>query len=142
MFVVLLITAPSYLEVGASDKPGAVQIVAAEAGPELPRLHGNLSEVYRAKVARLREAFLADGGTEALEAARALVERVEVHPAAMAGGKPRIELLGELSTMLRLAAGAQQKGPELSSLGPDVFCSVKVDAGTGFGLCRTRLQLA
>ena len=25
MFVVLLITAPSYLEVGASDKPGAVQ---------------------------------------------------------------------------------------------------------------------
>jgi len=26
LFVVLLITAPSYLEVGASDKPGAVQI--------------------------------------------------------------------------------------------------------------------
>ena len=40
------------------------EIMAAEAGPELPRLHGNLAEVYRAKVARLREAFLADGGTE------------------------------------------------------------------------------
>jgi len=26
LFVVLLITAPSYLEVGASDKPGAVQV--------------------------------------------------------------------------------------------------------------------
>ena len=47
------------------------EIMAAEAGPELPRLHGNLAEVYRAKVARLREAFLADGGTETLEAARA-----------------------------------------------------------------------
>ena len=108
------------------------EIAAAEAGPELPRLHGNLAELYRAKVARLREAFLAHGGTEALEAARALVDRVEVHPAAVPGGKPRIELLGELSMMLRLAAGAQQKGAELNGLGPDVLGSVKVDAGTGF----------
>ena len=106
------------------------EIAAAEAGPELPRLHGNLAEVYRAKVARLREAFLADGGTETLEAARALIDRVEVHPPAEAGGKPRLELLGELSMMLRLAGGAQQKGPELSGLGPDLLSSVKVDAGT------------
>lgn len=42
------------------------EIAAAEAGPELPRLHGNLAEVYRAKVPRLREALLADGGTTAL----------------------------------------------------------------------------
>jgi hypothetical protein len=51
-------------------------IAAAVSGPELPRLHGNLAEVYRAKVARLREALLADGGTETLEAARALIDRV------------------------------------------------------------------
>ena len=56
------------------------EIAATEAGPELPRLHGNLVEVYRTKVERLREAFLADGGTETLEAARALIDRVEVHP--------------------------------------------------------------
>ena len=67
------------------------EIAAAEAGPELPRLHGNLAEVYRAKVARLREAFLADGGTETLEAARALIDRVGVHPPAKPGGKPRLE---------------------------------------------------
>jgi hypothetical protein len=36
--------------------------------------------VYRAKIVRLREAFLADGGTETMEAARALIDRVEVHP--------------------------------------------------------------
>ncbi len=33
--------------------------------------------------------------------------------------------------MLCVAAGAQQKGPELSGLGVDVLSSVKVDAGTG-----------
>ena len=108
------------------------EIAAAEAGPELPRLHGNLAEVYRAKVARLREAFLADGGTETLEAARALIDRVGVHPPAEPGGKPRLELLGELSMMLRLAYGAHQKGPELDGLGPCVMSSVKGDAGTGF----------
>ena len=74
--------------------------------------------------------FLADGGTETLEAARALIDRVEVHPPAEPGGKPRLELLGELSMMLRLAGGAQQKGPELSGLGPDLLSSVKGDAGT------------
>jgi hypothetical protein len=34
--------------------------------------------------------------------------------------------------MLRLASGAQQKGPELNGLGPDVMSSVKGDAGTGY----------
>ena len=43
-----------------------------------------------------------------------------------------VTLLCELSIMLRLACGAQKKGPELVSLGPCVFGSVKVDAGTGF----------
>jgi hypothetical protein len=76
--------------------------------------------------------FLADGGTETLEAARALIDRVEVHPPAEPGGKPRLELLGELSMMLRLAGSAQQKGPELSGLGPDLLSSVKGDAGTGY----------
>ena len=34
--------------------------------------------------------------------------------------------------MLRLAGGAQQKGPELNGLGVDMLSSVKDDAGTGF----------
>ena len=32
--------------------------------------------------------------------------------------------------MLRLACGAQQKGPKLVGLGPELLSSVKVDAGT------------
>jgi hypothetical protein len=47
--------------------------------------------------------------------------------------------LVELTMMLRLACGAQQKGPELNGLGVDVMSSVKGDAGTGIGLYRTRL---
>jgi hypothetical protein len=40
-----------------------------------PSQHDKLALAYRAKVAGLREAFLADGGTETLEAARALIDR-------------------------------------------------------------------
>ena len=36
----------------------------------------------------------------------------------------------KLPMMLRLACGAQQKGPELIGLGPDVMSSVKGDTGT------------
>jgi len=60
--------------------------------------------------------FLSDGGTEALKAGLALIDRVEAHPAAVPGGKPRIELLGELTMMLRFACGAQKDDPYLNSL--------------------------
>ncbi len=120
------------------------EVDAAERAPAPPRLHANLAEIYRDKVARLREALAAEGGTEVLEAARALVERVEVHAPAEVGGEPRIELIGELTAMLRAAgvvvpevgAGGgdgHRKGPRADAVGPDLFVgSVKVDAGTGF----------
>ncbi len=81
------------------------EIATAAAGPELPRLHGNLAEVYRAKVMQLREALSAEGGPEIVEAIRELIDRVEVHPPAEGGREPRIELIGHLAAMLR-AAGA------------------------------------
>jgi hypothetical protein len=49
-----------------------------------------------------------------LEAARALVDRVEAHAAADAGDKPRIELLGELSAMLRRALRLAAQGPPIT----------------------------
>ena len=83
-------------------------------------------------MARLREAFESGGDPEVQEAARALIDRVEVYTG-QAGGKPRIELLGELSAMLRLACSEPKKGPALVGAGPDVFSgSAKLDAGTGF----------
>nr|WP_314073378.1 hypothetical protein [uncultured Roseococcus sp.] len=58
----------------------AAAVMAGEQGDSLPRLHGNLAETCRLRVAALREALAAGGNTEILEALRALVERVLVHP--------------------------------------------------------------
>jgi site-specific DNA recombinase len=92
------------------------------APPPAPRLHPNLAEVYRKKVADLQTA-LADPAThtEALEILRALIERVEVRPAEDGFA---IELIGEIANMVTLSAGAESvtKEPYRSS--------VKVVAGT------------
>src|SRR5271165_250747 len=46
-----------------------------------PAIHPNMAEVYRQKVADLQAALVAGSdGTEALRAARALIERVVLHP--------------------------------------------------------------
>ena len=92
------------------------------APPPAPRLHPNLAEVYRKKVADLQMA-LADPAThtEALEILRALIERVEVRSAEDGFA---IELVGEIANMVTLSAGAESvtKEPYRSS--------VKVVAGT------------
>ena len=75
--------------------------IASGAHPELPRLHPNLSEVYRE---RLREAIAADRSPEFVESVRALIERVEVHPGADGERSARIELVGHLASMLRLSS--------------------------------------
>nr|WP_314073691.1 hypothetical protein [uncultured Roseococcus sp.] len=98
-------------------------------------LHPNLSEVYRARVARLREGLDAKGDREILEAAHALIARVEVHPPAEVGDRPRLELLGELSALLAAAGvegvGGNAKSPLACAGGLDAFCgSVLGDAGT------------
>ena len=102
-------------------------LLAAEldaAPPPAPRLHPNLAEVYRKKVADLQTA-LADPAThtEALEILRALIERVEVRPAEDGFA---IELIGEIANMVTFSAGAESvtKEPYRSS--------VKVVAGRGF----------
>ena len=68
---------------------------------------------------------------EVREALRELVSRVEVHPGGEDGTGPTIELIGHLGALLR-AGGADVPAMCLGS--------VKVDAGTGFGLWRTRLS--
>jgi site-specific DNA recombinase len=92
--------------------------------PSPVRLHPNLAELYREKVAELHRA-LADpeSRTEALELIRSLIDCVELHPA---GKGFRIELVGEIANMIKLSTGAE-------SLGSDVArASVKVVAGVGF----------
>ena len=110
----------------------------AQATPAVPRLHPNLGEIYRAKVAALAEALTGPDGQEALEMVRGLVARVEVLPAA-AGEAPEIVLTGEIAAMVGLGLGqAPTRGPAtgttpgaVAGAGSDLFMSsVKVVAGT------------
>ena len=105
-----------------------------------PRLHPNLAEIYQAQVALLREA-MADSrsGVEVIEAARALIDRLEVHPQVETGAAPCLELIGQLSAMLRAGGfsgprGIQNdKSPSAVADGHSLFvCTQSLDAGTGF----------
>jgi site-specific DNA recombinase len=103
-----------------------------------PRLHPNLSEIYRRKVSELEQALRLPGdGTAALEAARSLIERIVLHETA--GGKGlEIELIGEIAAMVSLSLGKVQTPRSTSDL--DLFFrSVKVVAGAGFEPAAFRL---
>ncbi len=105
----------------------------AAAAPQAPRLHPNLAEVYRERVAALQTALHApDGGRAALEAVRELIERIAVRPAESSAGL-EIELIGEIAAMVRLGIGAGGRDPAVSAHDRGLFeGSVKVAAGTGF----------
>ena len=66
----------------------------------MPALHPRLATVYRDRVANLRAAIAGKAVPEALEAARALVDRVIVTPGTD-DDPPGIELVGEVFAMLR-----------------------------------------
>jgi hypothetical protein len=55
-------------------------------------------------VSRRREALAGEDGTEAREAVRALISRVEVHSPGEGSTEPRVELFGEIAELLRGAA--------------------------------------
>jgi DNA invertase Pin-like site-specific DNA recombinase len=83
-----------------------------EGAPEpSTRLHPNLAELYRKKVAGLQDALVDPATkTEALEILRSLIDRVSV--SAGENGFFTIELVGEIANMVRLSAGAEGLGNE------------------------------
>ena len=98
-----------------------------------PRLHPNLPEVYRAKMAQLQEALeVGPENQSALEAVRSLIERIVLHPLPEQGFE--IEIFGDIASMIRLGrTPANGQTPMGSSADLDLFVrSVKVVAGTGF----------
>ena len=98
-------------EIAASPSPG-------------PRLHPNLAELYREKVARLHEALKEpETRAQAIEILRGLIERVSLSPA---DGGFEIELVGEIARMIALPEGSGRG--ELMAY----ESSVKVVAGVGF----------
>jgi site-specific DNA recombinase len=111
----------------AEQRRLALEAEMARAIAPAPRLHPNLAEVYRAKVATLADSLSRDDATEARELVRGLVERVTLSPD---GTTQRIEIRGELAAILGLAGAANGHG----SSGSAAVLSeqVKVVAGTGF----------
>jgi DNA invertase Pin-like site-specific DNA recombinase len=96
-------------------------------------LHPGIADVYAAKVATLAS-LLADGHhPEALEAARALIDKVIIHPPESDDDPPGVELVGDLVALLR-AAGVEQAnaGDEPSGADPvlGLFIS-SIKAGPG-----------
>ena len=92
-----------------------------------PRLHPNLAEVFRQRIAALTEVLTQDNGADASELVRGLVESITLVPEA---GKLRIEVRGALGGILRLAEGART-GKRADAAAADVLCEqVKMVAGT------------
>jgi site-specific DNA recombinase len=112
-------------------RKAALEARLAAPAPTPVRLHPNLAQLYRKKVAELHSA-LSDPelSAEALELIRGLIERVELHPAEDGF---RIELVGEIANMVTLSAGAESVTSAMER------ASVKVVAGAGFEPATFRL---
>jgi len=98
----------------------------ATAAKPAPRLHPNLAQLYRQKVADLTEVLAKDDAAEMRELIRGLVEAVALVPE---DGKLRVEIRGELASILALAEGARNdKGAGVTG----ALCEqIKIAAGTG-----------
>jgi hypothetical protein len=102
--------------------------------PTQPRLHPNLAQVYRDKVARLHEALQSGpGAPDALEKLRQIIERIILTPAPDARGF-EIELIGEIAAMVRLGLPDERADSRPKSATDHALfeSSVKLVAGTGF----------
>jgi DNA invertase Pin-like site-specific DNA recombinase len=114
------------------DRIAAVVVVPA-ARP--PALHPGIAEIYRAKVADLRRAMADKDDHAALEAARALIEKVIITPPEHDGDPPGIELVGDLAELLRAAGmGPAPQGNATSATDVlNVFASSVKDGQGGHG---------
>lgn len=93
----------------------------------VPRLHPNLAEVYRGKVARLREVIQdSRDRNEALDILRGLIDVIEIAPSDEGF---RIELFGEIAKMVALGKEPKKDAPGGVAVPDTYLSSVKVVAG-------------
>jgi DNA invertase Pin-like site-specific DNA recombinase len=79
------------------------------AAAPLPRIHPNIAEIYRTKVANLGEALgRPEDALEAAEAMRALIEKIILTPGD-SRGEVHAELHGELASILALTSGQKPR---------------------------------
>ena len=114
----------------------ALEAEMATATAPAPRLHPNLAETYRRKVADLVAALQQEDGAEVREIVRGLVECVTLHPE---GDRQRVEVRGELAAILQLAQGAERARRAGGGGSASVLAEqVKLVAGARCHLYRTR----
>jgi Resolvase, N terminal domain len=128
------------------EKIGQLEHRQSELGQELsgrraapPRLPADPGSLYRSKVESLQQSLLEPAGrTEAIELLQGLIDRVEVRPTGR--GRFEFELVGDLASMIEL--GLDSKTPAHGGAGVlgSYRSSVKVVAGTGLRLYRTKPQ--
>ena len=115
----------------------ALEMEAATAVAPAPRLHPNLAEVYRRKMAELTEALRQEDSAEARELVRSLVDYITLIPD---GDQQRIEVRGELAAILRMAQGPRPARSTNDSADA-LAVQVKMVAGARNHLCRTRFRV-
>jgi site-specific DNA recombinase len=98
------------------------------------RLHPNLADLYRRKVATLHDLLGSDATrTEAVEIIRSLVDQVMFRPTASDGLE--IDLIDDLARMVHLAqqsAENSENSPIAGAVHEEFACSVKVVAGSRY----------
>jgi hypothetical protein len=97
----------------------------------VPALHPNLAEVYRKRVATLHDALNTGDAPDALEAARALVDRVVIHPPEDGGGPPGVELIGDLLAMMRAGGLGEAGNQDVLATGVLTMFASSVKEGQG-----------
>ncbi len=106
---------------------GKFETDSAFSAPISPALHLGIAQVYAAKVSNLKAALANGRDPEALEAARALIDKVILHPPEIDGDPPGIELVGELMGMLQ-AAGVGRIQTDAGSAAPDPVLALFVSS--------------
>jgi DNA invertase Pin-like site-specific DNA recombinase len=96
-------------------------------------LHPGIADSYAANVESLKAALAAGDDPEALETARALVDKVIIHPPETETDPPGIELVGELTALFQLACAPEPQATEKAQKPDQVLAlfvsSVKADPG-------------
>jgi DNA invertase Pin-like site-specific DNA recombinase len=115
----------------------------ARASPIRPVLPPNLAAIYRNRVAELEQAVGDQKSPDVLEAARALIHKVVVHPNDDPEGEPMIELEGSLADMIE-AGGAKSpnpgKGDSQAAASLDLFTRSIKEASGGEAPDRVRAE--
>jgi site-specific DNA recombinase len=95
------------------------------------RLHPNLADIYRQKVAKVHDLLANDATrTEAVEIIRSLIDTVTFRLGP--GSQLEIELVGDLAQIVHLAQAPSGNGPVSGAVAEEFARSIKVVAGVGF----------